>query len=438
MRILACCGVVMMCSSAVSTAQPTDDELAKQAERCHQLLVRSVVDFYLPHCVDTEHGGYLEQLDAQGAFASGHGKFLTLQARQLWLFSVLAVNGIRKDEALAAADSGYKFLLAHFRDLRNGGYYSRVSDTGEPTDTRKHAYHNAFVVYGLCAYYQASGNQQARQAALELFDVLEANAYDRRYGGYQEFFYADWTPITDPNEPAYVGAIGTKTYNTHLHLLEAFSQLAQVSRQPRIARRLAELMTINTVTVRHPDHACHIDGWTRDWKLIDQPRNLRASYGHDLECAWLVFDAARALDTPIEPLRGWAISLVDYSLRHGYDQTNGGFYNTGAIGSGADDRQKVWWVESEAIVSMLEMYALTEDVRYYQAFNSTLNFIEQHQVATNEGGWWAARDADGSVHDNKSRTSTWQAGYHNGRALLRCGQLLRHLAQKQSSKKNEG
>jgi mannose/cellobiose epimerase-like protein (N-acyl-D-glucosamine 2-epimerase family) len=152
---------------------------------------------------------------------------------------------------------------------------------------------------------------------------------------------------------------------------------------------------------------------------------------HDLQCAWLVFDADRAVNRPLDPLRGWAVSLVDYSLRHGEDQTHGGFYNTGPIGSNADDRQKVWWVQSEAIVSLLEMYALTGDMRYYQAFASTLDFIEQHQVAA-PGGWWAACSEDGSLlQDNTPRTSTWQGGYHNGRALLRCRDLLRRLAQQE-------
>ncbi len=423
-------GLMIGSCASLLWADPTSEELHRQAVRCRQLLMRSVVDFYLPACVDQRHGGYLEELNESGQFVPGNGKFLTLQARQLWLFSVLAAHDIRKDEALVAAKSGFDFIQTKFRDQEHGGYFSRVSDEGRPTDTRKHVYHNAFAIYGLVAYFRATGDQTALRAALDVFDTLENKSYDMEFGGYQEFFHADWRLVTDPSESTYVGAISTKTYNSHLHLLEAFSELYRVAPNSDIARRLGELLTINTVTVRHPEYACNIDGWTRDWKLINKPANLRASYGHDVECVWLVFDAARALRQSVPPLRSWSVSLVENSLKHGFDGDHGGFYYTGPVGEDATDRRKEWWVECEALVSMLEMFSLTGDKRYYEAFEKTLDFVAQHQVDEMKGGWWATTNADGSPHRNKSRSSTWHGGYHNGRALLLSSQLLHKLSEK--------
>jgi mannobiose 2-epimerase len=125
-------------------------------------------------------------------------------------------------------------------------------------------------------------------------------------------------------------------------------------------------------------------------------------------------------------LRGWAEGLVGYSLRHGYDPTHGGFYYTGPLGKDADDTKKEWWVEAEALVSMLEMYKLTGRREYYDAFAQTLDFVEKHQVAQ-EGSWWATRRADGSPA-GASRTSMWQGAYHNGRSMLLCARLLNELA----------
>ena len=265
--------------ASTSATPPTRDELDRQAARCHDMLVRSVVDFYLPNSIDRINGGYLEDLASDGTFAPGEGKFLTLQARQLWLFSTLADNDIRRDEALAAARVGYDFLQQHFHDKDHDGYFSRVTMDGSPQDTRKHTYLNSFAIYGLVAYYRAAQDQHALDAAVRLFDVLEKKAYDRQHGGYQEFFYADWKPITDPREPRYVGAINTKTYNTHLHLLESFTELYRVSPQPLVARRLSELMLINMRTVQHPKYPCNIDGWTRDWTMIPDDQNLRRVTG---------------------------------------------------------------------------------------------------------------------------------------------------------------
>jgi mannobiose 2-epimerase len=406
-------------------ANPSQADLEQQARRCRQILKTSLIDFYLPACVDRDNGGYFESLK-DGQFGPTGEKFLTQQARQLWFFSTLAAGGIEKVAALAAAKSGFEFLGGKFRDRTNGGYYAKVSDTGKPTDRRKHLYLNAFALYGLSAYHRASGDPAALAAAKDLFATLEAKAHDAARGGYTEFFTEDWREITDPKEPSFVGPPGTKTFNTHLHVLEALAELYRVWPDPLVRRRLDEVLVINTLTIRLPEYGCNVDGFSPDWKPIDTPRNLRASYGHDIEAAWLCLDAARTLGHAPATLRGWATGLVGYSLKHGYDRANGGFFYAGPLGKDADDTKKEWWVQAEGLVSMLELYKLTGKREYYGAFAGTLDFVERHQVAK-EGGWWATRRADGSAA-GMSRTSMWQGGYHSGRSMLLCAKLLDELA----------
>jgi N-acyl-D-amino-acid deacylase len=159
--------------------------------------------------------------------------------------------------------------------------------------------------------------------------------------------------------------------------------------------------------------------------MIDSAQNLRASYGHDVECAWLTMDAARTLNFAPSLLRSWAEALVGYSLKHGYDRQHGGFFYTGPLGKPAEDTRKEWWVEAEALVSMLEMYKLTGKGEYYDVFCQTLDFVEKHQVAP-EGSWWASRKADGSPLSSQ-RSSPWQGAYHNGRSMILCQKLLKEL-----------
>ena len=180
-----------------SAEPPGRADLKARAQRCRQILKTSVIDFYLPACVDRTNGGYFESLRGD-TFAPTGEKFLTLQARQLWFFSTLAAAGIEKDAALAAAKSGFDFLEGKFRDRAHGGYFAKVSDAGRPTDRRKHVYLNAFALYGLTAYHRASGDAAALAAAQDLFRMLEAKAHDAAHGGYTEFFHEDWRPITDP------------------------------------------------------------------------------------------------------------------------------------------------------------------------------------------------------------------------------------------------
>jgi mannobiose 2-epimerase len=421
--------VFWQCAAALEGAEPgahpSAEELRRQAARCRELLRTSLLDFYLPGSVDILNGGYFENW-REGRFQRRGQRFLTLQARQLWFFSTLAAENIERERCLEAALHGYLFLERNFRDPRLGGYYSTTDEAGAPVDTRKHLYHNSFALYALVAYHRATREAVPLRRAQELFQTLDQRAHDARNGGYHEFFHADWRPVTNPSESGYIGAIGTKTYNTHLHLLESFSALYRVSAGPLLRDRLGELIHINTSTVRHPAHPCNIDGWLPDWRMVDDPRNGRASYGHDVECIWLVLEAARAIGSPEALYRSWAESLAGYSLEHGYDSEHGGFYYTGPVGEPADETRKEWWVQAEALVGMLDLYRLTGNPRHYEAFARTLEFVAQHQIAP-DGGWWATRNANGSPAQNTSRTSMWHGAYHSGRALLYCSQLLSTL-----------
>ena len=396
----------------------------QQADRCRKILQESIIDFYLPACVDKQDGGYLEILDAKGKFATSDEKFLTLQVRQMWFFSTLMIAGIEKEQSLTAADSGYTFLQQYFLDKDNGGYFTKVSAKGVPTDRRKHIYPSSFVIYGLVEYHRATGKQEPLQEALAMFRLLEDKCHDPENGGYNEFFEDDWELISGDGHSGYIGDLGTKTYNSHLHLLEAFAQLYRATSDELVGTRLKELIDICTKKVRHPSAPCNLDGWTPDWKLIDTPKNVRASYGHDVECAWLVLDAADAVKARTPELEAWAIEICEHAISFGHDQKHGGFFYSGPVGSESDDRKKEWWTQSEALVALLTMKQLTGDAKYQVLFNQTLDFVEKFHVAK-EGGWWANLNEDGSLKDYRPRTSMWQGGYHNGRAMLMCEQLLR-------------
>lgn len=420
--------VLSLLTLAVSSAaEPAPAEFRAQAERCQRLLRSSLIEFYLPACLDHEHGGYHEVLK-DNLFAGNGEKFLTLQARHLWFFSTLALEGFDRSNALAAAKHGFEFIHGKMRDPEHGGYYSKVTEGGAPKDARKHAYLNSFALYGLAAYGKASGDARAIQAAKDLFEVLETKAHDAEFGGYIEFFERDWKPVTDPKAQGYVGAIGHKTYNTHLHLLESFAELHRLWPGERVRKRLAELLAINISTVHYPDVNNNVDAFQRNWSIVREPRNLRASYGHDVECVWLVMDAGRTLEIAPATLLNWATGLSETCLDFGYDREHGGFYGSGPLGKPADDLKKTWWVQTEALLGMLEMYRLTKESRYWDAFVNTLDFCEKHQIAT-EGGWWATRAADGSSTPDKTRTSPWQGAYHAGRALMWSAKWLNQMSE---------
>jgi mannobiose 2-epimerase len=401
-----------------------ESELLKDASRCRSILKTSLSNFYLPGALDRA-GGYLENW-RDGRFVLSGEKFLVMQARQLWFFSTLAIEGIETEAALAAAKSGFNFLENRMRDRSYGGYFCKVNDRGLPKDRRKHVYLNAFALYGLVAYYEATKYPKALAAAIDLFHVLEKKACDLRYGGYLEFFSEDWQPITDPKVDSPVGPGNIKTHNTHLHVLEALTELYRIWPDPALKNRLSEMLYINSSIIRHPAFPCNINEWTIDWKMIETPENFEVHYGHELEFSWLALQAARALGLSLEPYYAQAELLCNNSIKYGYDENFGGFYYAGPPGLAAVDTRKEWWVQAEALVAMLELYRFTGKEEYYIAFRQTLRFIEKYQLAPG-GGWWATCTSDGSPCTSQ-RSAPWQGAYHNGRALLRSAKILEELA----------
>jgi mannobiose 2-epimerase len=428
MRAFLLIGFVCICFSAIAAEAPTTDHLRQQAQECRALLKTNLAAFYF-NSIDDKNGGFKENLDANGHFTLSGEKFLTLQARQVWFFSALALENLEPERSLDAAKQGFNFIHEKMRDEKLAGYFSKVTDDGHPKDPRKHAYLNGFALYSFAMYYRASHDENALNAAKDLFETFENYFHDEIHGGYIEFFNPDWTEVREPGEGGYVGALGQKTYNTHLHIMEAMAELYRNWQDPRVLRRLQELLVINTETVLYPRANNNVDAYQRDWTVVNTPQNLRASYGHDVECIWLVMDAAKTAGQPASIYRSWSEKLADTCLKFGLDREHGGFYESGSLNEKANQLRKTWWVQNEAMVGMLDLYQRTGKEEYYDAFASTFDFCKKFQIAK-EGGWWAERNADGSPSRNKARSNMWQGAYHAGRSLIECAHRLDDLAAK--------
>jgi mannobiose 2-epimerase len=255
--------------------------------------------------------------------------------------------------------------------------------------------------------------------------LLERKAHDAEFGGYREFFNADWSaPGPDARGP--LGAPGNlKLMNTHLHLLEAFTATYQASKLSLVRARLAELIGIlSDKVVRREVPAC-TDAHERDWTPRRDERT-RVSYGHDVENIWLLLAAAEAAGRPPGQFTELFVALFANALRYGYDTVGGGFYDSGKLGQPADARGKTWWVQAEALVSALAMHRLTGDAAYLDVFAQTLDFVERKFVDWAHGEWHARLTPEGQPQGDKA--NIWKAGYHNGRAMILARERLAELA----------
>lgn len=394
--------------------------------RLEKILTTNIIPFWLHRCLDGKNGGYIINFDKNGNKKSGT-KMIVTQARMLWLFSRLARKGYRPEECLAAAQHGYRFLTGKMWDDKNGGFYWETDSIGNVLKPKKHLYGQSFALYALSEYYMACGNSGVLDFAEDFFQLLEDKAYDKEFGGYREYFNTDWSlpPAVEISDMGVTRDV--KLMNTHLHLMEAFTNYYRAFPSPLVRERLLELVIIQSTTVVRKDIGACTDKYSRDWTPDLEGASGRVSYGHDLENIWLITDACRAVGMQTYPFHDTFRALFDNAVTFGYDEKNGGFYYNGPPASPADNRNKSWWVQAEAIVSALYMYQLTGEKDYLPVFKTTMAMIENKLVDWQTGEWHSTVTQEGEARGDKA--NAWKAGYHNGRAMLECIDLLRDFSQ---------
>ncbi|MXR19372.1 AGE family epimerase/isomerase [Halobacterium bonnevillei] len=400
-----------------------------------------VLDFWLPRCLDDEHGGYILSFDRTGEFAGNDEKMIVTQSRMLWLFSRLTRSDAVDGDYLAQAELGYDFLREEMYDDDHGGFYWSVSRSGDVEKPRKHLYGQSFALYGLSEYYRATGDEGARDLAVDLFETIDDAAKDHEHGGYREYFEPDWTQVTEgttylesiepdwsPKESGESVLDPTlKLMNTHLHLMEAFTTFYRATGHETARERLHELLDVLTNTVVRKELTACTDKYDPDWtpRLDDEDFRV-VSYGHDLENVWLTMEAADALDVSTRLFADLHERLFEFSLERGYDHDHGGFYFFGPLDGDATNRIKAWWVQAECMTSALRMYESTGDDTYRDVFADTYDFIEEYHVDEAHGEWHSGVTDDREPVGRKG--AEYKGAYHNGRALLECIETLESMA----------
>ncbi len=431
------CRVVLLCLALTAACAPRKESSPPQRPglraEMRRVLLGNIAGFWYPRCLDRERGGYHLYFDERGDPGPAGEKTVVTQAQMVWFFSRMAREGYEKAGAftradlLAAARHGFQFLRRKMWDFENRGFYWAVDATGnEVRAPNKHLYGQSFALSALSEYYLASRDEEAMELAVELFDTLEAKAHDRKYKGYREYFAVDWSEpeATDRN---YMDAphFDTKLMNTHLHLLEAMTAFYRASRRPEAKARLIELIGIETEKVVRKNPVACTDKYERDWTPILEDGFNRVCYGRDLENVWLVAEACRTAGVDVRRYVRLFKKLWAYSRAYGFDEERGGFFHWGPLRRPAEDRDKVWWVQAEALVSALYMYRLTGDSSYRDAFDKTWRFVRQQQIDWDRGEWRRIIGSDGRPRGAKG--DAWKCAYHDGRAMMECIRLLGEL-----------
>lgn len=392
-------------------------EREQAARAFRKELVGKILPYWYDTAVDRQNGGYVLADNGTGP-GQAREKQLVTQSRMVWGFSHAHRNGLgdgRRDY-LKAAEQGYRFLLEHFRDRENGGYFWTTDLKGQPVNTRKIVYGESFVIYSFVEYYRASGDKEALRHAMDLYQVLQQRSHDAKHGGWIEHFQRDWTPMLKPGPEAIVEVGGMKSANTHLHLMEALTELYEATHDPEVGKSLAEAVRINAVYFYPKDAGKSCFHRHLDWSPTTEASSAGLSYGHNVEFAWLFVRAQQVLGRP--PSWDHFNAHIEHALKYGYDHARGGLYSRGTDDHPATDTDKIWWVQSEMLAALTDALKHKENPAYARALDQLVTFINTYQADPKDGVWYDTVAADGAPK-NKSKAHSWKANYHDVRALVK-------------------
>lgn len=399
------------------------EEIRGIREKLERLLLENIIPFWYPRTLDLECGGYRINHGLSGQWRGSANKRLVAQARVLWFFSRLQGSAYAKPEFAEAARHGFEFLADKMWDQEFGGFYWEVNEAGdEAVLPQKHIYGQAFALYGISEYALSTGDEKGTKLAGQLFDLMEHHAHDESSGGYVESFGREWNPARFEQRDLAHLQRSAKTMNTHLHLLEATTRFLAISDDTVARKRVAELLFILSNSVLRKEVGVCTDLHEENWRPRLSPTANEVSYGHNLENIHLLLEAMRALELPQGPLLDLGRVLTEQSTRHGFDHKKGGFYSSGPLNRPASRREKIWWVEAESLLAMLEMFCLTGEEMFLGPFLKTLDWIVQYQADWERGEWYEFVTPGGEAGGVKA--GPWKCPYHNGRAMIRGLELL--------------
>jgi len=371
-----------------------------------------ILKYWIENAPDDINGGFYGKVDNDNQNSPGAPKGSVLNARILWTFSA-AFNHNADPACLHMAHRAYRFITGHFIDEEYGGVYWSVDYQGNPLDTKKQVYAIAFTIYAFSEYYRASGDESARQRAVDLFYLLVEKAYDPVKSGYFEAFTRDWKTMGDLRLSA-KDANEKKTMNTHLHVLEAYTNLYRVWPDKALKEHI-EMLLDNFFDHFIDDGKHHLvlffdEYWNRKSDLV--------SYGHDIEATWLLLEAAEVIENEAMAgvLKRISTSIADATIK-GLDSDGGLWYEY----EPADDRlikEKHWWVQAEAMVGFFNAWQISGNEKYLEASVNSWAFVKDKILDTVNGEWFWGIKQDDNPMRSEDKVGIWKCPYHNSRACI--------------------
>lgn len=392
------------------------ERIEKMKSLAKDHLTKKILPFW-ESLKDEENGGYYGYMDFDLKIDKEAVKGCILNSRIMWFFANAAVT-LNDESIMPYAKHAYDFMKKNCVDYENGGVFWSVKYNGEPEDTTKHTYNQAFSIYALSSYADAvkhfNGDEKEAEEALKLAFDLEKNIETRMKDdkGYLEAFKINFEP--ESNEKlSENGVMAEKTMNTLLHVFEAYTELYRVTKDAATAEHLRWIFDIFEKKVYNPKLHRQEVFFDKDWNSIIDLH----SYGHDIETSWLMDRGCEVLGdakvtATIDPI---STDLADKIYNRAY--VNHSLLNE--CEKGVDNTTRIWWVQAETVLGFLNAYRKTNEERYLAAAEDVLNYILTKLTDPRDGSeWYWCLDENDKPVTEKPIVEPWKCPYHNGRMCM--------------------
>jgi len=379
--------------------------------------LRNILSFWRKETLDKENGGFIGEMANDLTVQPSAAKGGVLNARILWTFSTAAqFTGKKKDRKIARR--AYTYLTDHFTDHEYGGTYWTVSADGKPLETRKQIYAQAFSIYGLTEYARLTDKHEPLELAMELFNLIENHGFDPVNNGYLEAFNRKWQLHEDQRLSA-IDMNEKKSMNTHLHVIEAYANLYDYTKNPIVKERVENLLEIFSSHI--------INSETNHFNLFfDEKWNLKSdkvSFGHDIEGSWLLLEAAHAIHSEkwIKRMKTHAVEMAEASLQ-GIDADGGLKYEF--FPGIHEDGEKEWWTLAEAVIGFYNAWEISGNKPFLQKSIGMWDYLKKYFIDERKGEWYYRIDKNHLPVGSYPKVSLWKCPYHNSRM---CMEMIRRI-----------
>ena len=387
-------------------------DFKKLAEQYKSELLDSVLPFWLEKSQDKEFGGYFTCLDRKGDVYDTD-KFIWLQGREVWMFSMLYNKVEKRKEWLDAAIQGGEFLKKYGHDGNYNWYFSLTRE-GQPLVEPYNIFSYTFATMAFGQLSIATGNKEYADIAKRTFDIVLSKVDNPK---------GKWNKV-------HPGTRSLKNFALPMILCNLALEIEPLL-DPDFMQRTIDVCIheVMDVFLRPELGGLIVENVAEDGSLVDCMDGRHMNPGHAIEAMWFIMDLGKRLNRPelIEKAKDTAIRMAEY----GWDKEFGGiFYFMDLHGHPTQELewdQKLWWVHIETLISMIKGYQLTGDERCLEWFKRVHDYTWSHFKDQEYPEWWSYLNRRGEVL-LQGKGGKWKGCFHVPRGLFQCWQILEQLS----------